>query len=178
MDTLKNLKMETIIYVAILLVAALIALAGGASIGGGVGAGVAVAGFLGFGAGAYVLATDSKNQKTCNVNFFNLTENVLNPAGSDDDTELDITECLAHKNAQYNGYIGVWLTSNTVTTTSGNIDAYYISGDSDTVVTLQPTGASNPKKGRAYIKKGTKDDPGPKVTMKSPVVSSPRSGTA
>jgi hypothetical protein len=172
MDTLKNLKTETIIYVSLLLLAALLALGGGASIGGGAGAGVAVLGFLGFGAGAYVLATNPKNQKTCNASFFNLTENVLNPAGSDADTELDITECLAQKNAQYGGYAGVWLSSNT-STTSGNIDAYYISGDEETTVTLQPTGPSDPKKGRAFIKKGTKDDKGPKVVMKSPMPRSP-----
>lgn len=174
MDNLKNLITMSMVYIGILLFLALVCVAVGASLissSPAIGGMIALFGGAGFSYWAYTIATDPKNQKTCNANFFNKTENVLNPAGDDADTELEITECLAQKNAQYKGYIGVWLKSNT--TTTGTFDAYYISGDSDTNVTIQPARPSDTTKGNVFIKKGTKDDPGPKVTVKSPAPSSP-----
>lgn len=177
-DTLKNLKTMSIVYIVLLLLGVLICIGVAVPIAEKSAIAALIIG-LGGGAGcsygAYAIAVNPKNQKTCNVNWFNVTENVLNPTGSDADTDLDITDCLAQKNAEYNGYAGVWLKSNVnAKATLGNFDAFYIPfGDDPEKTTITLTPSTGPLKGTAYTKKGSKDDKGVTISMKSPVPSSP-----
>lgn len=171
MKTLKNLKLDMMVYIALLILGALICVAVGVSIGGGAGAGVGAIGFAVCAYIAYSLATDPKNQKTCNASYFIVNEGVKNPIDPNEaDTELDVTLCTAQKNAQYGGYAGVWTTSN-ASTTAGNIDAYYIPfSDDDETTTIRLTRGVITEKnyGTAHTKKGSKDDPGPRIVMPSP----------
>jgi hypothetical protein len=139
-----------------LILGALVAIAVGAMIGGGgstggVIIGIVIAGLGGWfgGYAGYKMIIDSKNQKTCNANFWNKYSCVGNPTDSDADTETDITECLALKNAEYKGYHGVWLKSNTETSTS-NVDAFYISSD---IVELEISSDQSTSGARLFAKK-------------------------
>lgn len=155
-ETVKNMKTSALLRAVMLLLGALVAIAVGAMLGGGgsnggILIGLVIAGLGGWfgGYSGYKMIIDSKNQKTCNANFWNKYSCVANPTDSDADTETDITECLALKNSEYKGYHGVWLKSNTETSTS-NVDAYYISSD---VETLEVSSDKTTSGARLFAKK-------------------------
>lgn len=158
-DTIKEMKTSALMKATLYLIGALILIAVGAMIGGkgggaAIGFGVAIA----FG-GAYVgkmsydMVVDTKNAKTCNVNYWNEYKCVANPAGTDADYELNITECKAQTDAQYAGffsrkYAGVWLRSNTSNTS--NVDAFYIPADKESIDLTSDKSTSG---GRLFIRK-------------------------
>ena len=168
--TITEMKTDKLLRAILFLIGGLVLISVGAMIASKEGAnwiviaiGAAVAGAgAWFGVyGAYQMVIDPKNAKTCNVNFWNKYECVANPAGTDAEYELDITECKAQTDAEYKGYAGVWLRSNS--TNTSNVDAFYIPGDK-TSLTL----TSDPSKntgGTLFAKKGDgKDDKGVTVT--------------
>lgn len=145
LDTVKNMKPSALLMAIIWLMGSLILIAFGASIAGSGGKVYLILGLVAVAGGSWLLydkvykaIIDPKNQKTCNTAFWNTYSCVANPTDSDADTETDITECIALTNAQYKGYAGVWLKSNTQTASS-NVDAFYISGDTTTVALTNDT---------------------------------------
>lgn len=168
-NTIKEMKTGPLVKAIFAIFGAIILIALGAMIGGkGGGAailfGLAIAAGGGGGLGyyAYKTITDPKNEKTCNVNFWNEYKCVANPAGTDADYELNISECKAQTDAQYKGYAGVWITSNSSSTS--NVDAFYVSGDKESITTTSDTSSSG---GRLFARKAKAkgdDDKGVTVT--------------
>lgn len=153
--TVKEMKTKELFISILWLIGAFILIVIGGMIASKEGAGkgaigfgllIAAAGGGWSGYTAYTMIVDPKNAKTCNANYWNKYECVSNPAGTDADYELDITECKAQTNAQYKSYAGVWLKSNS----SGNYDAFYIPGDKETVALTADNSSS---KGIAYMRK-------------------------
>lgn len=155
-DTIKELKTSALIRSILFLIGAIVILAVGLMISknGGTAAiiglivGLAGAGWMGY--TSYKIVVDPKNAKTCNANFWNKYECISSPTGDDVEEELDTTECKALTKAEYGGYAGVWLKSNTSTNTS-NVDAYYISGD---VTSFTATPDRTTSGSRLFAKKG------------------------
>lgn len=166
-DTIKGMRTDAILKALMWMVFSLVLIIVGGTIASKGGAFFIVAGLIiavlggGWtGSKAYDIVVDPKNQKTCNANFWNKYTCISNPSDLETDTvELDVTECIAQKNAEYNGYAGVWLVSNTVNTS--NLDAYYISGD---VTELSVKADKTAAGGILYAKKAVGDDKGLKVS--------------
>jgi hypothetical protein len=169
-DKAKNLKTQAIINAVLWLFGALVFIILGTTLAskGKDNTGLMIAGLVLALAGGgwagytvYKIVTDNKNQKTCNVEYFNKFECVAKPKDSDiSDTQADITLCEAQKNAQYRGYAGVWVKPAADPSETGNVDAYYIDGDKDKL-TLEPGTSSS--KGTIYLRKPkakNKDDKG------------------
>lgn len=160
-DTVKNMKNNAIMKAGMWLLGCLFLIAIGVSFatkegagGGAIGFGLLIAvgggGFSGY--TSYNIITDSKNQKTCNNDYWASYDCVANPT-KDGDYDLDVTLCEAQTKAEYEGlfsrkYAGVWLTSNS--SNSANFDAFYIPGDTESVELKTDNSA---KKGKVYVRK-------------------------
>lgn len=151
MDTLKNLKTSAMLFIALWIFGLIVCLGMAAALAD---SSAIMAGVIGLGGGAacgymaYATAVSSKNQKTCESKLWNKTCGMKPPSkyladGDEADFDLEITECEALKKANYGGYSGVYLVSNTSTAGSTSVDAYYIPGDVETIplVTSASSGA-------------------------------------
>lgn len=160
LDTVKEMKTKPLVFSILYIIGAIILIAIGAMIAGKGGGAAIVFGLLiaaGGGGWAgytgYSMIIDSKNEKTCNVDYWSVYNCVANPTDKDADYELNITECIAQTNAQYKGFFsskygGVWLRSNT--TNTSNVDAFYVPSDKET---LALTYDSSTPGARLYIRK-------------------------
>jgi hypothetical protein len=163
LDTIKEMQTQKLVYSILYLLGALVLLAIGAMVAGKGGGAAVVFGFLIAVGGAvsgytgYNMIIDTKNAKTCNAAYWNEYKCVANAAGTDADSDLNITECMAQTKAQYEGlfsrkYAGVWLRTNT--TNTSNVDAFYIPADKET---LDLTSDTSTPGARLFIRKAKAD---------------------
>lgn len=159
-ETLKNnkLKSQVILYAVI----ALMCIAVGAAIAGtGSSAGMIAGGLLAAGGGfyfgkmSYDILVDVKNERRCKQSYFTqIYKNMKVPTSwvngdTAVDTDTDLDELTIITKAQFEGYGGVFLVSNTSTDSVGdNYDAYYIPGNAKAVLTKKLTPLTGQKRNR------------------------------
>jgi hypothetical protein len=156
-------KNNVIMYAIIGLV--LIAL-GGVLLGSGstpgmLGGGISIAMGAFFVYRSFSVLTDPANQRKCKSGYFTqIFTNMKVPPKwiSGDvavDLDLDVDEITAITKAQYDGYGGVFLVSNVSSDSiGGNYDAYYIPGNTKTILSSKVDPVNNPNKftyGKLYV---------------------------
>jgi hypothetical protein len=158
-DTIKEMTPDSMKRALLFLFGAIIILVLGVTVGSNVENGMLkglfiIGGLVGgcvMGYQSYKIVIDKKNEKTCNASWTEYT-NIAKPTDEDLDTEEDISECTAKTNAYYKGYAGVWVKPAQSPTTSGNVDAIYFPGDSESY-----TATTDSSGGKLYARNADKN---------------------
>ena len=168
-ETFKNnkKKMNVVMYAVIGLI--IIAIGGMVATTGG--SGPAIAGLLVFAAGAYSIyygyeiLIDPRNERRANLDYFNQQSCVTIPAeylkdGADIDIVLDSMDTALLIKAEYEGYGGVYLKSNTSQfSVGGTFDGFFIPKDTKVHKVVRASGSSGADNYACFlftVKKGDK----------------------
>lgn len=148
-DTFQNNKEKTKIMTNLVIAVVLVVIGATFSTSGGAAAilgGAAIIGGLYFGYMAYEVLVDPKNERRCKEGYFEqiFTDMRVPQAWIDGDVSVDIDYDIDAKSAvskaQFDGYGGVFLVSNTAPESTGGLfDAYYIPGNAKAILTKKST---------------------------------------